>query len=73
MFSFGVVDIGPALVDELMGERVQLYYEFLDSQKSSSDGLEYREKVRGMVRRGDARLIVNINDVRHFNEDYAKG
>ena len=59
--------------EELMGERMQIFYEFLDSQKSSTDGLEYKEKVRGMVRRGDARLIVNLNDVRHFNMDYAKG
>jgi MCM N-terminal domain len=59
--------------EELMGERMQIFYEFLDSQKSATDGLEYKEKVRGIVRRGDARLIVNLNDVRHFNMDYARG
>ena len=59
--------------EEWMAERIQIFYEFLDSQKSSTDGLEYKEKVRGLIRRGDARLIVNLNDVRHFNVDYAKG
>ena len=35
--------------------------------------MEYKEKVRLLIRRGETRLIVNINDIRLFNEGLSRG
>lgn len=56
-----------------LAERTRVFVEFLDSQRSSTDHLEYKEKIRSMLRRGDTRLIVNINDVRNFHSEYCYG
>ena len=56
----------PFLREELFNERVQIFTEFRDSQRSANDGMEYKNKIRSMIRRGETKLIVNI-DVRNFN------
>ncbi|KAJ3019563.1 MCM DNA helicase complex subunit [Thoreauomyces humboldtii] len=56
--------------DELFNERVRAFVEFLDEDYGES---EYKEKIRKMLLTKERRLIVNINDLRTYNRDYAQG
>lgn len=49
----------------------QLQREYLDFLDDDEDKGIYHEKVRGMIRKNEYRLIVNINDLRRKNEKRA--
>lgn len=63
------VDI-PVLDDDLYKERARTFVEFLDDQSGSVD---YRTAIRQMLASEKRRLIVNVDDVRAYNREYANG
>lgn len=56
--------------DAVMQERVGIFESFLDSE---SDVYNYQADISRMLRTGETRLIVNIDDLRDFNREYANG
>jgi len=56
--------------DARMTERVGVFESFLDSE---SDLYNYQADIQRMLRTGETRLIVNIDDLRDFNREYANG
>ncbi|KAJ3351625.1 MCM DNA helicase complex subunit [Entophlyctis luteolus] len=56
--------------NDLFNERVRFYQDFLERNYGNN---EYKEKLRKMLERGERRLIVNINTLRQYSPEYAKG
>ncbi|KAJ3050232.1 MCM DNA helicase complex subunit [Rhizophlyctis rosea] len=56
--------------DDLYNERVRLFQEFLDEDYGEN---EYKDRIRKMLATDERRLIVNINDLRSYNREYADG
>lgn len=57
-------------VDAIFGERVRLFQEFLDFDDGQTD---YKEGIREILRKGEKRLIVSIDELREFNTDLWRG
>ncbi|KAL1748438.1 MCM2/3/5 family-domain-containing protein [Schizophyllum fasciatum] len=60
----------PNTGDALITDRTRTFEEFLDEE---TDLYNYRETVARMLRQGQNRLIVNIDDLRSHNREYADG
>lgn len=60
----------PALDDDLLKDRARTFVEFLDDQSGETD---YRSAVRRMLSTDGRRLVVNLDDVRTYNREYADG
>ncbi|KAJ3076017.1 MCM DNA helicase complex subunit [Podochytrium sp. JEL0797] len=56
--------------NELFNERVRYYQDFLERNYGNN---EYKERIRKMLLTGKRRLVVNINTVREYSAEYAKG
>ncbi|KAJ3027104.1 UNVERIFIED_CONTAM: MCM DNA helicase complex subunit [Siphonaria sp. JEL0065] len=56
--------------NELFQERVRYYQDFLETNYGNN---EYKEKIKKMMLTGGRRLIVNINTIRDFSPEYARG
>ncbi|KAJ3416784.1 MCM DNA helicase complex subunit [Chytridiales sp. JEL 0842] len=75
----GSGDAGLRGADDLFNERVRFFQDFLDrdvrilSKDIKYGDNIYRQKVKEMVMKGQKRLIININHIRDYNIDYAKG
>ncbi|KAJ3322074.1 MCM DNA helicase complex subunit, partial [Blyttiomyces sp. JEL0837] len=61
---------GTRTVDEAMNERIRFFADFLERDYAEN---EHRDKIRKMMSVGQRRLIVNINTLRSYNVQYAKG
>ncbi|TIA93232.1 hypothetical protein E3P81_01012 [Wallemia ichthyophaga] len=61
----------PQLETDLKAQRVEVFSAFLDNEQSPT--YNYREEVKKMLRQGQQRLIVNIDDLRDYRRDYADG
>lgn len=60
----------PALDDDLLKDRARTFVEFLDDQTGAVD---YRGAIRHMLAEDKRRLVVNLDDVRAYNREYADG
>ncbi|KAN0063157.1 MCM DNA helicase complex subunit [Thecaphora frezii] len=60
----------PFLQDDLLRDRARVFSEFLDDEGHMTN---YRDAVRRMLRVDARRLIVNLDDVRSFNREFATG
>ncbi|WFD41692.1 DNA helicase [Malassezia psittaci] len=60
----------PALDDDLLRDRARTFAEFLDDQ---SGDFNYRSAVRNMLAEDKRRLVVNLDDVRSYNREFAQG
>ncbi|KAK0533450.1 MCM DNA helicase complex subunit [Tilletia horrida] len=60
----------PLLADDLLKDRARVFTEFLDDETGPTN---YREAVRRMLRTDGRRLIVNIDELRSYNREYATG
>ncbi|EPQ28729.1 uncharacterized protein PFL1_03533 [Pseudozyma flocculosa PF-1] len=60
----------PVLQDDLLRDRARVFAEFLDDETSMTN---YRDAVRRMLRVDARRLIVNLDDVRSYNREFATG
>lgn len=61
----------PVLADDLYKDRVRIASEFLESEHPGLS--DHRDAVRKMLRADERRLIVNIDEVRSFNREFATG
>lgn len=59
-----------ALDDDLYRDRARTFAEFLDDQSGATD---YRSAIRRMLAADERRLVVNIDDLRAYNREYAAG
>ncbi|KAJ3083641.1 MCM DNA helicase complex subunit [Rhizoclosmatium hyalinum] len=55
---------------ELFNERVRYYQDFLERDYGNND---YKDKLKKMMLNGKRRLVVNINALRDYSPEYAKG
>lgn len=60
----------PIPQDDLMRDRTRIFEEFLTSD---SPIYNYRDDIARMLRTDQTRLIVNIDDLRDYNREYADG
>ncbi|KIJ45741.1 hypothetical protein M422DRAFT_778920 [Sphaerobolus stellatus SS14] len=60
-----LVDNDPNLPDEVLRTRTRIFSEFLDSS--------YRDDIARIIRLNETRLIVNVDDLRDYNREYADG
>ncbi|KAF9243837.1 MCM2/3/5 family-domain-containing protein [Melanogaster broomeanus] len=60
----------PVPQDDLMRDRTRIFEEFLISESSIYN---YRDDIARMLRTEQSRLIVNIDDLRDYNREYADG
>ncbi|WFD05949.1 DNA helicase [Malassezia vespertilionis] len=60
----------PALDDDLLKDRARTFSEFLDDHSGASD---YRSAIKRMLNADGRRLVVNLDEVRTYNRDYADG
>jgi len=60
----------PALDDDLYRDRARTFAEFLDDQSGATD---YRSAIRRMLAADERRLVVNVDDLRSYNREYAAG
>jgi DNA replication licensing factor MCM3 len=62
-------DFGDAILpDDLQQDRIRVAAEFLDS-----DSTKHTDAIRKLLRNDERRLVVNIDEVRGFNRDFATG
>ncbi|TIA88511.1 hypothetical protein E3P99_02539 [Wallemia hederae] len=61
----------PQLETDLKAQRVEVFSAFLDNEESPT--YNYKEEIKKMLRQGQQRLIVNIDDLRDYRRDYADG
>nr|ASF90234.1 hypothetical protein SPAR07403 [Bartheletia paradoxa] len=61
----------PVLNDDLIKDRAREFTEFLDDE--TSDQYNYKEAIKTMLRKDERRLIVNLDDLRDYNREYANG
>ena len=60
----------PLLQDDLLKDRARVFYEFLED---TSNTVNYHDGVLRMLRMDARRLIVNIDDLRSYNREFATG
>ncbi|GJJ09581.1 hypothetical protein Clacol_003804 [Clathrus columnatus] len=60
-----LLDNDPHLPDELLRTRTRIFSEFLESS--------YREDIARLIRTDTTRLIVNIDDLRDYQREFADG
>lgn len=60
-----LLDNDPQLPDELLRTRTRIFSEFLESS--------YRDDIARLIRTDTTRLIVNIDDLRDYQREYADG
>ncbi|KAK0545831.1 MCM DNA helicase complex subunit [Tilletia horrida] len=60
----------PLLADDLLKDRARVFSEFLDNEAGPT---LYHDAIRRMLRQDGRRLIVNIDELRSYNRDYATG
>jgi len=58
-------DVDLSLPDELLRTRTRVFSEFLESS--------YRDDIGRIIRMNETRLIVNVDDLRDYNREYADG
>src|ERR1700749_3967442 len=61
----------PTLNDELLKTRSRIFSEFLSF--SNPPHYSYPDNVQLMLRRDETRLIVNVDDLRSYNREFATG
>jgi DNA replication licensing factor MCM3 len=61
----------PVLQDDQMRDRSRIFEEFLDLE--SSPIYNYKDDIHRMLRTEQTRLIVNIDDLRDYNREFADG
>ena len=54
---------------DIRAERKRLFTDFLDNSDESVDGKGYREHVEAMIQEDGSRLLVDLADLRAFDED----
>lgn len=62
----------PVLQDQLLKDRSRVFQEFLDVDDDSA-AFNYKDAVKRMLRLGERRLIVNLDDLRDYNRAYCDG
>ncbi|KAF8610801.1 MCM-domain-containing protein [Ceratobasidium sp. AG-I] len=62
----------PNLLDDLMRDRSRVLQEFLEDN-TRPDSTDYIAEIETMLRLEETRLIVNIDDLRDYNPEYAMG
>ncbi|EGO04758.1 hypothetical protein SERLA73DRAFT_82495 [Serpula lacrymans var. lacrymans S7.3] len=62
--------IEPVPQDDLMRDRTRVFEEFLIS---SSPIYNYKDDIARMIQRDQTRLVVNIDDLRDYNREFADG
>ena len=62
----------PNLLDDLMRDRSRVLQEFLEDN-TRPDATDYIAEIDTMLRLEETRLIVNIDDLRDYNPEYAIG
>lgn len=65
VLTMALLDSDPQLPDELLRTRTRVFAEFLESS--------YREDIARLIRTDTTRLIVNIDDLRDYQREYADG
>ena len=65
-----LLDDEPVLQDELKRERVRIFEDFLSM---NSEHFHYKDGVSKMLRQDETRLVINLDDLRDFNREYADG
>ncbi|KAE8213600.1 hypothetical protein CF327_g2910 [Tilletia walkeri] len=60
----------PLLADDLLKDRARVFAEFLDNEAGPTN---YRDAVRRMLRLDGRRLIINIDELRSYNREFATG
>ncbi|TDL28827.1 ATP dependent DNA helicase [Rickenella mellea] len=60
----------PVLADEQLRDRTRVFEEFLNSE---SPHYNYKEDILGMLRQDQTRIIVNLDNLRDYNREYADG
>ncbi|KAL0950726.1 hypothetical protein HGRIS_007502 [Hohenbuehelia grisea] len=60
----------PVAQDDQMRDRTRIFEEFLDSE---SPVYNYRDDIHRLLRTEESRLIVNIDDLRDYNREFADG
>ena len=60
----------PVIDDDLFKDRARTFVDFLDDQSGTTD---YRSAIRRIIAADDRRLVVNIDDLRAYNRDFATG
>lgn len=63
--TMAMFDNGPVLPDEQLLSRTRAFSEFLESS--------YKDDIARLLRLDETRLIVNIDDLRDYNREYADG
>ncbi|KTW32404.1 MCM DNA helicase complex subunit MCM3 [Pneumocystis jirovecii RU7] len=63
----------PVLQDQLFNDRVRIWQEYLDHRSDDPNIINYHEAIRRMLHLEERRLIVNIDDIRDYNRDFADG
>ncbi|KAL7421554.1 MCM DNA helicase complex subunit [Cryptotrichosporon argae] len=61
----------PVLADDLMKDRARQFVEFLDDDTQA--GYNYRDAIKRMLDLEQVRLIVNLDDLRDYNREFADG
>ena len=59
----------PVLEDELLRDRARVFEEFLSDYRDHN----YGEDITTMLSRDKTRLVVNVDDVRKYNREFADG
>ncbi|KAI9011875.1 MCM2/3/5 family-domain-containing protein [Phycomyces nitens] len=62
------------LVDEKFVERTQFFQGFLDNEniQGTENGDSYKKQISTMLAKGERRLVVSIDALRHFNAPYTE-
>ncbi|CAD6890196.1 unnamed protein product [Tilletia laevis] len=60
----------PLLADDLLKDRARIFAEFLDNESGPTN---YRDAVRRMLQLDGRRLIINIDELRSYNREFATG
>jgi DNA replication licensing factor MCM3 len=61
----------PVAQDDRLRDRTRIFEEFLDVQDNPA--YNYHDDILRMLRAGQTRLIVNIDDLRDYNREFANG
>lgn len=62
----------PNLLDDVMRDRSRVLQEFLEDT-TRPDSTDYIAEIDNMLNREETRMIVNIDDLRDYNPEYAIG
>lgn len=62
----------PTLLDDLMRDRSRVLQEFLEDN-TRPDSTDYIAEIDTMLRLEETRIVVNIDDLRDYNPEYAIG